>query len=61
MKFVLEIEMGNDAVQTPRDVAFVLKRAAVSVSRVEDWHESYKEARILDANGNTIGQWEIRK
>lgn len=55
MKFILEIEMGNDAMSELDDVAECIGELAekllVSTER--------QSGSILDANGNIIGGWEV--
>lgn len=67
MKFTLEIELGNEAMQTPFDVG----KALVNVGLLLNSHEagSFKTFEELDAydrkgsirdvNGNTVGKWEV--
>lgn len=53
MKFKLEIEMGNDAMQTHIDVSDILADVSIDIlnnPKLEDW-------RIIDANGNDVGRW----
>jgi hypothetical protein len=53
MKFTLEIEMGNDAMQDWTHVADALKQAA---------RELYAgKGRIRDLNGNTVGHWRFEE
>ena len=49
----IEIETGNEGMQTPEDVARALSRAA---ARIEDGGDS---GPIRDYNGNTVGRWEV--
>ena len=53
--FTLHIELGNDAMQTPADVARVLHRLADGLANVEFGGGG----RIPDVNGNTIGRWAV--
>ncbi len=63
MKFILEIELGNEAMKTGMDIATALERVA---SR---FHNNYPFAEdlpglvrgIMDANGNTVGSWKIEE
>lgn len=62
MKFTLEIELGNDAMQTKGDIAAALTQVAARFPRcimgrmvVGDY------GSIRDINGNTVGKWEIQK
>jgi hypothetical protein len=49
--FTLTITLGNDAMQTPEDVAAALETIAVQLRTGIDTKV------ILDANGNKIGTW----
>lgn len=51
-QFKLKIKLGNDAMQTPEDVAAALRKVA---SRLEG---QTLEGRIRDINGNTVGAFE---
>ena len=50
--FRLQIEMGNDAMQSRDDVALALKQLA----RRTDFDRN-DAGKIRDANGNTVGEW----
>ena len=52
--FKLFIELGNEAMQTPQDVAERLRGIAATLD--ED-HSGYPEGLIRDANGNTVGEY----
>lgn len=54
-KFKLEIELGNAAMQTRRQVAGALRRLAEEIDRNKD------KGSILDLNGNTVGTWSFEK
>ena len=60
MKFVCEIELGNDAVQEPRDVAKLLENVA---SRLMDWHGPVDNfyTPLMDVNGNKVGEAETKR
>lgn len=60
MKLLVDVELGNDAMQTPADVnralGYSLTRFSPdpsAVLREGDW------APVLDVNGNTVGWWEV--
>lgn len=57
MKFSLTIELGNNAMQTGSDIADAL-RGVVSGIGCHDELTGCESARILDANGNSVGRWE---
>ena len=60
MIFTLEIELGNDAMEQYTDIAGVLRKIARKfdlestepITRVDG-------GKIMDSNGNSVGQWEI--
>lgn len=60
MKFTLEIELGNDAMQNGRDVALALKRLGAKLvdHRFDDGTD---HGKIMDLNGNSVGTWDISK
>jgi hypothetical protein len=58
MKFTLEIDLGNDAMQTGSDVAAALRRLAVKLSD-SLFDEGADHGRIMDLNGNKVGTWEV--
>ena len=51
MRFTLEIQLGNDAVQTSADIAEILRRVSSQVSIADETDT------IRDINGNTVGRW----
>lgn len=55
-KLVVTIELGNDAMQTPKDVAEALRELATTIEGKEAGNHS---GTILDDNGNTSGSWEL--
>lgn len=61
MKFILEIEIGNDAMQTYVNIAEALANVAQKLKYDfmapvrSDWYT------IRDINGNTVGKWFIEK
>lgn len=56
-RFNLTIKLGNDAMQTPYDVAEALRDAAQQI----DMHGDMSHGRIFDANGNRVGEWGVTK
>ena len=54
MRFTLDIQLGNDEMRTHEDVADVLHAVSTLVLLEQD------AADILDANGNTVGEWAFR-
>lgn len=62
-EFNLSIRLGNDAMQTGRDVAEALRKAA---DRVESTHDDVNlddwnglSGGIRDLNGASVGRWEV--
>jgi hypothetical protein len=51
-EFALYLTLGNDAMQTPDDVAGALRGVIRRVLRGD------KDGIIKDVNGNTVGSWE---
>lgn len=64
MKFELEIELGNDAMKTPRNVGRALKEVAAKLTR-EGFGQKCANGTcaesIRDINGNTVGYFKCRK
>lgn len=54
MRFTLEIELGNEAMQTADDVAEALERTARQLR-----HLDHGEFAIFDLNGNKVGAWDM--
>lgn len=58
MKFVLEIELGNDAMQTYRDIQ---KALTVVTGKLEQKEFSPNDHHpIHDVNGNRVGHFGLR-
>lgn len=60
--FSLTIRLGNDAMQTPADIAAALRDVA---DRLADGYDPVSELGphegvIRDVNGNRVGTWEAR-
>lgn len=53
-KFTLEIEMGNDAMQTTEDIIDALKQV---IKKMESGRDG---GFIQDVNGNNVGTFEIK-
>lgn len=58
MKFIVEIELGNDAMQTNRDVSKALRQVAKEVDHQGAMFRKPTEFKIRDLNGNTVGRYE---
>jgi hypothetical protein len=60
MRFVLTIQLGNDAAQTYRDVARMLSELAERHDDVgEADYQIGDAAPIRDTNGNRVGSWHV--
>jgi hypothetical protein len=66
MRFTLEIQLGNDAMQTTRDLQRALQDLARDFRNDNLWdtnapltRELADDGRIYDENGNRVGRWEI--
>lgn len=55
MKFKLEIELGNVAMDSHEDIADALIEVGKNLLQGND------HTTIRDLNGNTVGKWEITK
>lgn len=67
LKVIVEIEIGNDAVQTGFDVAELLQQAADRVEEriggdtiEEDGYYARSFGNLKDSNGNTVGLWKVQ-
>lgn len=64
MKFMLEIELGNEAMQDILDVAVSLEGLS---SRLRELHHDVVGGKgvtggnIRDVNGNQVGHWRMKK
>jgi hypothetical protein len=56
--FKVEIKLGNDAMQTPEDVADALEKVAREL-RQDGWR-GFCTGGIRDINGNTVGHYSTR-
>ena len=61
MKFQLEIELGNDAMQTLDDVITALKASRKSLADGGDVLNAHDRDILRDENGNTVGSWKVVK
>jgi len=57
MKFLLEIELGNEAMSRTSHVSEVLRKVAKMVDEAQI--RRLDGSRIMDVNGNTVGKWEF--
>lgn len=51
--FTLKIALGNDAMNSPEEVAAALRAVADRLDA------GRTQGTILDANGNTVGTWDL--
>lgn len=61
MRFTVEIELGNDAMQTWGDVRRVLRELVRHLSDATQPHSKPQidGGKIMDVNGNSVGKWEV--
>lgn len=62
MRFMLEIELDNDAMQTYGDTTARLREVANYIRSYrgrEEKHELNDNAPICDIHGNTVGRWQV--
>jgi hypothetical protein len=57
-KFILEIEIGNEAMKSPANIAKALEAAAKQVPHVIPLKGG--STKIRDDNGNTVGAWSYK-
>jgi len=50
--FTIMLTLGNDAMQTPEDVADLLEQ----ITRYMRKHGSWPDQKLHDVNGNTVGK-----
>lgn len=58
MKLRVEIELGNDAMQTPGDVLRALN-VYLGIRDQTSPLEAGEDGAVGDVNGNTVGHWEV--
>ena len=54
-KFIVELDLGNDAMQTQSDIIETLKNVIRQLPSVA--MSKGIAVKIKDANGNTVGKW----
>lgn len=58
--FWLSIELGNEAMRTPSDVARALRKLSDKLDTMtEDMIYSDEDCQILDDNGNVVGEFDL--
>lgn len=61
MEFILKIKLGNEAMETPSDVAQALRETADKVERLFGRFPSCGcDGSLRDVNGNTVGEFKVR-
>lgn len=67
MKFALEIQLGNDAMQTGESIAIALRNQAdyiatrYSLDQITASAPKNGKHDIRDDNGNVVGSWTVGK
>ncbi len=61
MKFVLEIELGNDAMRTGDDIAKALRHLSARLIPYRKSDLPGASGRVGDVNGNTVGRWLVEE
>lgn len=56
-KFSMNIELGNDAMQQPQELADALREVANKIAAI-DPTDTNAGGKVLDDNGNEVGTWE---
>ena len=68
MKFTLEIELGNDLMETGSDLAAALAKTAELLRvrdtgkgylLVEDWNAYDRQHIVTDQYGHEVGSWKV--
>lgn len=60
MRFVLHINLENEAMQSYADISRALERLVAKFARVDDPPMSTDGNKIMDVNGNSVGRWEVK-
>ena len=60
-QFILRIKLGNEAMQTPNDIARALNDVAdrVECTTIRQLKNS-GSLKVMDLNGNSVGSWQIK-
>lgn len=60
MKVVIEVELGNDAMQTSAEVAYAVVHALLrQPASTVDPLNAHECGTLRDSNGNTVGKWRV--
>ena len=60
MTFTLKMELGNESMQSPLDVARLLEQVAAGVASEEEFKRG-DSGEIQDLNGKTVGEWKVTR
>jgi hypothetical protein len=55
-QFTLTIDLGNDAMSTPSDIADALRKLAGRIETIDGY---LGDGVVRDVNGNTVGHWAL--
>lgn len=58
-QFKMNIQFGNEAMQTSQDIAKALRKVADRVEREEITGGTIIGSKVFDENGNSVGRWEV--
>lgn len=60
MTFTHTIELGNDAMQTGYDLGHAINEVGARILH-KRFHtaQTPEDGKVYDANGNTVGRWEV--
>lgn len=56
-KFRLEIELGNESMDSVGEIAEALRDVANKVDSIQSYNQAF--GAIQDGNGNTVGGWDF--
>ena len=59
MKFYVTIELGNEAMKTQEHVAAALEKTATKIRDYECPPHVGEGGRVVDENGNAVGEWRF--
>ncbi len=63
MKLILEVELGNDAMQSVHDVNLAVQRSLSKFAMANDGFDMKLDegdgSTVVDENGNRVGTWVV--
>ena len=59
MKFVMEVELGNDGLQSSLDLSNVLAKVAMRLAHGHYDLTQEMDKGVMDCHGNTVGSWHL--